>query len=158
MFNSEVKVRQALKSDVESIHRLVNFFSKSDNLLPLNIGFLEKNFNYFYVALDDENKVVGNIFLFVYSHTLAEIRSLCVVEKRQKQGTGTRLVKHILDLAREKKIKQVFTLTTKPHFFTKLGFEKIEKEELPEKIFKDCRNCPSHPNCCEESFILNLFD
>ena len=151
-----LNVRRAFKSDVLAIYRLVNRFSKSDNLLPLTVGFLERNFNHFYVALSDDNVVVGSVFLFVYNENLAEIRSLCVAEKHQKKGVGTKLVGQTLNLAREKKIKRVFTLTKKSHFFSKLGFKLIEKEELPEKIFKDCLKCPSYPKCSEKSFVLKL--
>lgn len=53
-------------------------------------------------------------------------------------------------------IKQVFVLTRSPIFFSRVGFEKTVIEALPEKILKDCENCPKRAVCDEEAFIYDV--
>jgi amino-acid N-acetyltransferase len=37
-----------------------------------------------------------------------------------------------------------------------LGFRRIDKNELPHKIWSDCIDCPKFPNCDEVAVIKNL--
>ena len=39
--------------------------------------------------------------------------------------------------------------TRKPEFFAHLGFTEAKREELPDKINKDCHVCP-RLHCCDE--------
>ena len=41
-------------------------------------------------------------------------------------------------------------------FFEKLGFEVIEKSELPQKIWGDCIKCAKFPECDEIALSLSL--
>ena len=36
-----------------------------------------------------------------------------------------------------------------PDFFIKLGFKIVDKGTLPQKIWKDCFDCPKFPDCGE---------
>ena len=49
--------------------------------------------------------------------------------------------------------EKYFTLTYKPGFFQKLGFQTITKEELPHKVWKECIDCPKFPNCDEIAMV-----
>ena len=41
-----------------------------------------------------------------------------------------------------------------PDFFFKYGFRTVEdKSELPDKIFKDCQNCPRLHRCDEVAMV-----
>jgi len=53
-------------------------------------------------------------------------------------------------------VSRVFTLTYKPEFFSKLGFKKIDKEELPHKIWSECVSCPKFPDCDEVALIIKI--
>ncbi len=50
-------------------------------------------------------------------------------------------------------INRVFALTYKPEYFEKAGFKKIEKDELPHKIWSECINCPKFPDCDEVAML-----
>src|SRR5438445_9793218 len=39
--------------------------------------------------------------------------------------------------------------TRKPEFFSQLGFAMAQREDLPDKIYKDCCVCPRF-HCCDE--------
>ena len=84
---------------------------------------------------------------------LAEIRSLAVDEKMQRKGVGTELVKICLEEAALFGIDRVFTLTYQPEFFKTLGFDYIDKKDLPHKVWSDCIHCPKFPDCNEEAMI-----
>ena len=46
-------------------------------------------------------------------------------------------------------IRKVFTLTYQDKFFGSLGFKVVTKDDLPQKVWKDCIDCPKFPNCDE---------
>jgi N-acetylglutamate synthase-like GNAT family acetyltransferase len=52
-------------------------------------------------------------------------------------------------------IPQVFVLTYQQKFFEKCGFKVISKESLPQKVWKECVNCPKFPNCEEIAMIYS---
>ena len=51
---------------------------------------------------------------------------------------------------------KVFALTYVPDFFVSLGFSRIDKSELPHKIWSECINCPKFPDCGEEAVSIEL--
>ncbi|RYD03235.1 hypothetical protein N752_20605 [Desulforamulus aquiferis] len=69
---------------------------------------------------------------------------------------GRLLVNAFLAEARDLELPRVFALTYKPGFFAKCGFRLIDKEDLPQKVWKECVNCPQFPNCEESAVIIDL--
>ena len=63
------------------------------------------------------------------------------------------LVDACWDAARELEIKTVFTLTYVADFFEKCGYHRIDKADLPHKIWNECVRCPLFPNCNEIALI-----
>ena len=55
--------------------------------------------------------------------------------------------------ARELEIATVFTLTHAAGFFERCGYHRVEKSELPHKIWNECVRCPLFPNCQEVALI-----
>jgi amino-acid N-acetyltransferase len=51
----------------------------------------------------------------------------------------------------------VFTLTYVAEFFEKLGYTRIDKADLPHKIWNECVRCPLFPNC-QEIALIRSFD
>ena len=43
-----------------------------------------------------------------------------------------------------------------PEFFEKIGFKRIDKSELPHKIWSDCIDCPHFPDCSEVALAISL--
>ncbi len=50
----------------------------------------------------------------------------------------------------------VFTLTRAVPFFERCGFRITNKEQFPEKIWKDCHLCPLVHDCDETALIMRL--
>jgi amino-acid N-acetyltransferase len=53
-------------------------------------------------------------------------------------------------------IFRVFTLTYRPAFFERLGFAPVDKEQLPQKVWADCINCPKFPECDENALLMEM--
>lgn len=81
-----------------------------------------------------EGKVIGNITVNFESRS---IMNIFIVPDFERMGYGTRLVKHVEDLFREKKFPIIRTSTITSleakNFFSKLGFS-IDNQELGLKI------------------------
>ena len=69
------------------------------------------------------------------------------------RGLGRRLVDACLETARDLEIKSVFALTNAVGFFERCGYQRIDKSELPQRIWSECVRCPSFPNCLETALI-----
>jgi amino-acid N-acetyltransferase len=105
---------------------------------------------------EKDNGVHGVAALAVSWENIAEIRSLAILENSLSLGIGSALVKYCLEEARLLYVKKVFVLTYTAEFFKKIGFHPIDKEDLPQKIWKDCVNCSKFPVCDEQALIIEL--
>ncbi|MEK6794507.1 MAG: N-acetyltransferase [Spirochaetota bacterium] len=152
---TKLKVQQARGSDVEGIVRLIKRFSGVNLLLARSEDSIFHHLADFFVVRTGR-EVVGCTALTIYSRRYAEIGSVAVAEEYQKSGIGTILVNEGIARAKRMKIESVFILTYVPNFFKQFGFHRIDKEELPHKIWKDCINCRYFPNCNEVAMILPI--
>ena len=151
----ETIIRKAKISDIGTIFELVNDFAKQGLMLPKSqIDLYESIRDFFVVEID--NKVVACGALKVFLDDLAEIRSLATNKDFQKMGLGKMITQKLLDDAKELGIKKVFTLSYQVDFFKRQGFTLIKKEELPQKIWRDCYKCPKFPNCDENALIIEI--
>ena len=151
----ETIIRKAKISDIGTIFELVNDFAKQGLMLPKSqIDLYESIRDFFVVEID--NKVVACGALKVFLDDLAEIRSLSTNKDFQKMGLGKMITQKLLNDAKELGIKKVFTLSYQVDFFKKQGFTLIKKEELPQKIWRDCYKCPKFPNCDENALIIEI--
>ena len=55
----------------------------------------------------------------------------------------------VLRRGRELGVKKVFALTYRPDFFSACGFVQESKDNMPQKVWTECINCPKFPNCDE---------
>ena len=147
--------RKAKISDVEAIHALISHYAESDLMLARPRTMLYENIREFTVA-EDADKVIAIGSLHILWEDLAEIRALAVAPDYAGTGVGKKLVQAFLQEARDLGIPKVFALTYQPLFFDKCGFNMIEKEHLPHKVWKECINCPKFPNCEENAMIILL--
>jgi amino-acid N-acetyltransferase len=58
--------------------------------------------------------------------------------------------------ANDNDLESVFAFTYVPEFFARLGFEEVERGELPLKAWKDCLRCPKFHNCDEIAVLKHL--
>lgn len=150
-------VRQATLADVDSLMEMIEYWAKQGQNLPRKRNDIVRGIQTFAVCVKDE-QVVGCACLYVYDSGLAEIRSLGVSPVIQRQGQGRAIVNYLLKRAQKMFIRRVFVLTRSPEFFSKVGFQKTVIEALPEKILKDCENCPKRDKCDEVAYIYNMKD
>ena len=87
---------------------------------------------------------------------IAEVRSIAVDPRFQKLGLGRRLAQHLIDEAEDLGIARVMAFTYVTGFFQKLGFEVVEHESLPHKVFTDCLKCPKFHKCDEVAVVKEL--
>jgi amino-acid N-acetyltransferase len=126
-------------------------------MLPRSLAELYDNMRDYFVYVDtDEGKVAGACALHICWENLAEIRSLCVDESSRRKGIGRDLVRICMDEAREFGVEKIFVLTYRDGFFGGLGFNEVEKTELPQKIWTDCIKCPKFPRCDEVAMVHDL--
>ncbi len=136
-----MSVRRARMSDVEKIHKQVNVQADKGEILPRSLDNIIHDVQNFVVAeLDGE--VVGCASLYIYQTGLAEIRSVVVEKGAQGQGQGQALVQYLLEFAHQMELEQIIVLTYIPEYFTKLGFNVIDKNSLAENIIEDSEPSP----------------
>ncbi len=148
-------IRKAVIGHVKDIQGLINFYAKNDQMLPRSLNELYENIRDFFVYERDGN-IEGCVALHVTWEDLAEIKSLAVLESKQKQKIGSLLVEEALTDAKALKVKRVFALTYVPEFFKKFGFKKIEHAKLPHKIWSECIRCVKFPDCKEIALVKDI--
>lgn len=148
-------IRKARIPDVPEIHRLINTFAERNAMLPRALSAIYENLRDFLVA-EEDGRVAGCCALHVTWSDLAEVKSLAVDESMQGRGLGAKLVQVCLDEARQMGLPSVFALTYVPDFFEKMGFSRVDKSTLPQKIWTECINCPKFPDCGEEAVRIQL--
>lgn len=146
------RIRPARMGDVRAIHALLSLFAAKGLMLSRSISSLYDYLRDF-VVYEEERTILGICALHICWDDLAEIRSLAVVEGRQKNGIGAMLVESCLDEAGSLEISQVFVLTYQAGFFRRFGFKDCDKQDLPHKIWSDCIHCPKFPDCDEDALI-----
>ena len=147
--------RKAKISDVEDIYSLILSYAEKGLMLARPRAMLYEHIREFIIAQKD-NKIIGVGGLHIAWEDLAEIRSLVIDERHQKGGIGRKIIEHLLNEAKEIGVSRVFTLTYQIDFFKKCGFELIKKEDLPNKVWRDCINCPKFPNCEENAMMIEF--
>jgi len=150
-----MRIRKALISDVKDIHRIINKLAKRDKMLPRSLNEIYENIRDFFVCII-KGKIIGVCALHILWEDLAEVRSIAVLKEYQGKGIGKRLVVSCLKEAKALGIKKVFALTYNPEFFIEIGFNEIDKNTLPQKIWGDCLKCPKFPECNEVAVIIDL--
>ena len=150
-----MQIRSAKISDVKAIHALISSYAERDRMLFCSMADIYEKLQTFSVAEADSN-VVGCCALEVIWSNLAEIKSLAVDQTKKEKGLGRMLVTAAIEQAIKLGVPKVFALTLEPDFFEKLGFEIVEKETLPMKVWSDCAKCPKQQNCDEIAVVKNV--
>ncbi|MBI4302842.1 MAG: N-acetyltransferase [Chloroflexi bacterium] len=149
------QVEKARISDVTQMHKLINSFADSGLMLPRPLSEIYENIRDYFVIRDGE-RVVACAALHVNWADLAEIKSVAVAEDWQRKGVGSQLIAACIEEAREIGIPTVFCLTYQPDFFETIGFARVDKMELPHKVWNECYRCSKFPNCDEIALVCRL--
>lgn len=149
-----VSVRKARLQDAANIFELVNSLSGDGTLLRRNYAEICENVRDFHVAESEAGVFLGCGALHLYGPHLAEVRSIVVKPEAKGKGAGGLLLKALLDEAEDHGVQAVCLFTRIPDFFFKNGFRiTMDRAALPDKIYKDCQNCPRLHACDEVAMV-----
>lgn len=149
-------IHKSRVTDIKAVHSLLMSGANQGLLLPRSLSDLYNHIRDFIVLRDAAGEITGCSALSVVWDDMAEVRSLFVKEELRGQGAGRVLVEACLDDALSMGISNVFTLTYETAFFTRMKFDEIGKDRLPQKIWADCIHCPKFPDCDEVAMLRVL--
>jgi amino-acid N-acetyltransferase len=150
-----IEVRKASMQDIPALLELINGYAGKGIMLPRTEFEMSENMRDFMVAYAG-HQLVGCGALHFYSPTMGEIRSLAVAETHKTHGVGRLLVDSLVYEAKLYGLDAVFAFTYVPGFFAKVGFNEVERGELPLKAWKDCLRCPKFESCDEIAVVRVL--
>ncbi len=119
---SKYLIRPATEADLPSVLALLRPFVEQRKLLRRTRAETAALLVTGFVA-ECEGEVVGFSSVEIYSKKLAEIQCLAVKEGHQGQGLGSDLVRHCVDLARDRGVMEVMAISSSEKFLTNLGFD-----------------------------------
>jgi len=150
-----MKIRKATVRDAKEIHTLINQYAKKDDMLPRSLNEIYDHLRD-YLLSEEDGSIIAVCAMHIVWDDLAEIRSVAVSKKYRGKDIGRKLIRKLLREAKTLGIKNVFALTYQPGYFKKIGFEAIDKNDLPHKVWGDCLKCPKFPDCDEVAVIKRL--
>lgn len=150
-----VELRRAKVQDIPAMLELINGYASQQIMLPRTEFEMAENVRDFVVAFAD-GKLIGCGALHFYSPASAEVRSLAVNPNNKSGGVGRAIVEALEAEARDHGLDSLFAFTYVPGFFRKLGFEEVDRGELPLKAWKDCLKCPKFQACDEIAMLKML--
>jgi amino-acid N-acetyltransferase len=150
-----LELRKASLTDIPVILDLINAYAAKGIMLPRTEFEMAENIRDFLVAFDS-GRLVGCGALHFYTATSGEVRSLAVDPEVKTKGIGRALVEALEEEARAQDLHSIFAFTYVPGFFGKLGFEEVDRGELPLKAWKDCLRCPKFQACDEIAVLKRL--
>ena len=150
-------IRKANIQDAPAIQQLIISNAKRGLMLNRSLNSVYDYLRDFWVYTDKDNKILGCAALHIIGwDALAEVKSLSVSDDAQNKGIGKSLVNECITEAKTFGITKVFALTYVPDFFNKCGFDRIDMNTLPHKIWSDCIDCPSYGNCNEIAVMRSI--
>jgi amino-acid N-acetyltransferase len=149
-----IEIRDARLTDIAPLLELINSYAAGGVMLPRTEFEMAENIRDFKIA-GDNGRLVGCGALHFYTPFSGEVRSLAVEPGLKTKGIGRMLVEKLEAEARANDLHSLFAFTYVAGFFRKLGFDEIDRGELPLKAWKDCLRCPKF-NACDEIAMLKL--
>jgi len=153
-----MQLRHAQARDAEAICSLINYYAERGRMLHRSLESVYDSLREFQVAVDNGGQIVGCVAVDVFWSDLAEVKSLAVAPQRARQGIGGGLLGAAIEDARAVGMARLFTLTYEQRFFERYGFETIDRNSLPEKVWRECLACPKANACDEIAMMLPLKD
>ena len=151
-------LRFAQTVDAEAICSLINYYAERGQMLHRNMESAYNSLREFQVATGDDERIVGCVAVDIFWADLAEVKSLAVAPDMVGQGIGGQLLTAAIEDARRMGVKRLFTLTYEQGFFQRQGFAIIDRQDLPEKVWRECLACPKADACDEIAMMLTLID
>ena len=152
MGDADAMIRNATIDDVPAMQRIINSHAELGKMLFKSLSQLYENLRDFAVY-ELDGRVVACVGLAILWADLAEVRSLAVDESARGRGIGSQLVLWCVREAERLQIRKLMSLTYEQRFFDRLGFEVVDKESLPLKVWTDCVKCPKAAHCDEIAMV-----
>ena len=141
--------------DAETICRIVNDHAERGLMLHLSLEQVYERLRNFLLA-EIDGQVAGCVAMEISWADLAEVRSLAIQGPYVRRGIGRRLVEAAKQDARRLGVRRLFALTYEVDFFSRCGFEVIDKDLLPSKVWSVCATCPKRDHCDETAVMLRM--
>ncbi|WP_340560278.1 amino-acid N-acetyltransferase [Streptomyces sp. GSL17-111] len=133
-----VTLRRARTSDVRTVRRLIDTYSRDRILLNKATVTLYEDIQEFWVAeRTADGQVVGCGALHVMWEDLAEVRTLAVDPVMRGTGVGHRLLEKLLETGRFLGVRRIFCLTFEVDFFVKHGFAEIGDTPVDGDVYSE---------------------
>ena len=138
-----MQIQSAAPRDLDGIRQLLSASGLPDeDLTPSHL-------DHFFVARE-EDELVGVVGAELYG-TVGLLRSLAVAPSSRGDGVGARLTNAIERYAHRQGVTALYLLTTTAaEYFERRGYQRIERDALPEAIQETdeaARLCPSSATC-----------
>jgi amino-acid N-acetyltransferase len=152
----EIRFYKPTVDDIEKMQEIVKAEVDKGTILLRTEDEMANTIRSYTVAQVD-GKMAGFTALHLHSRRLSEVRSLIVSENFRGLKLGKKLVEACIEEGTKLGLKQILSLTYQKGFFEALGFDEIEKEQIPEhKIWADCIRCKHFPKCDEIAMVYDL--
>lgn len=126
-------IRPMTREDISSVLSLMKPYIEEGILLPRTNVTLLENLND-YIVYEVDGGIHACAALHIYENNQAEIAGVSVDESYSNMGVGPKMISYLITKATEKKLKNVFVLTTKSaDWFEKLGFIKDDINTIPQE-------------------------
>ena len=147
--------RPAQAADVPAIHALVKTHADRGKMILRPLEELYANLREFVVA-EENRRIVGCAATHIFWNDLAELKCVAVADEAQGRGVGGALCDACLADLKRLGVRRVFTLTSAPGFFERVGYRRVDKDSLPHFIWGECVRCPSFPICKEDALVREV--
>jgi amino-acid N-acetyltransferase len=123
-------IRSADISDVSEVFSIIQSAIIDDELLLRSSLDIASKIEDFYV-LEIDGNIVGTVAIHS-TEDVAEMACLFVKNSHKGVGYGYRLVKHVLEVAKEREVKKIYALSTQASgFFESLGWNEGVINDIP---------------------------
>jgi amino-acid N-acetyltransferase len=150
-----MNVRHARITDAKRICGLVNFYAERGRMLHRSLESVYDCIREFLVA-EENGDVLGCVAIDVFWADLAEIKSLAVDQSARGKGVGKALVESAAKDAARIGVTRLFALTYEQTFFEACGFAVVDRNALPEKVWRECFVCPKKDHCDEIAMTRDI--
>ena len=150
-----MNIRPPRPADITGIFKLVAEHAARGDMLPRSEPQIRATLAEWIVG-SDGGQIVACTSLLDYTPELAEVRSLVVADHIKGQGWGAALLQALIAKTQRRGTPILFALTRAEPFFRRAGFSPSDRDRFPEKIWRDCDQCPVKDNCDEVAVELRL--
>lgn len=151
------QIRKARKREAAAIRELFIEEVKAGRMLPRKINEIQESIHDWQVAVDGD-EVIGCVSLVFFNPRVCELRSLAVSPDHQGNGLGGQLIQAAVDMAKQRQMQRVLTLTRAVRLFERAGFHLDRVLNFPEKVWQDCQACPLRHQCDEVALVYELVE